>query len=241
MVSPRLRKRATLNPGSDKQAAMQTFISPIGFNTTSVTRSLLDHGIDSEDTVQLIRPATETDDDRAAEAVEDVRQLLQEIEPTISVSVEVLPHDDFENAVMTCSDLLRNANGEVVVSLSGGARDVLLPLTVAAMAHEATVTTTLGYSDIDGQVRDLELPSVRATISEGARTTLQAVDDVNSEVTLPELASGAEAVKSTITRHVTALEDAGYVTSWMEDRTKHISITVSGQLYLATLGQGKKT
>jgi CRISPR-associated protein Csa3 len=218
---------------------MQTFISPIGFNTTSVTRSLLDHGIDSGDTIQLVRPATETDDDRAAEAVEDVEQLLQEIEPTISVSVETVSHNDFENAVMTCSDLIRTADGQVVVSLSGGARDVLLPLTVATMAHEATVTTTLGYSDIDGQVRELGIPSVTTTLADGARMTLQAVADANSKATLPELASGTEAVKSTITRHVTALEDAGYVSSWMEDRIKHVSITLSGRLYLATLGQGQ--
>lgn len=214
---------------------MQTFISPIGFNTTSVTRSLLDYGIDTGDTVQLIRPATETDDNRAAEAVEDVKQLLQEIEPTISVSVETVPHDDFENAVMTCSDLLRTASGEVVVSLSGGARDVLLPLTVATMAHEAVVTTTLGYSDIDGQVRDLGLPSITTTPSEGAQTTLRAITDANSSVTLPELANDLEAVKSTITRHVAALEEAGYITAWTENRTKHVAITLSGRLYLSTI------
>lgn len=214
---------------------MQTFISPIGFNTTSVTRSLLDYGIDNKDTVQLIRPATETDDNRAAEAVEDVKQLLQEIEPTISISVETVPHDDFENAVMICSDLLKTASGEVVVSLSGGARDVLLPLTVATMAHEATVTATLGYSDIDGQVREFGLPSVSTTPSEGALETLRAVADANSSVTLSELAGNVEAVKSTITRHVSSLEDAGYVTTWTEDRSKHVSMTLSGRLYLSTV------
>jgi CRISPR-associated protein Csa3 len=214
---------------------MQTFISPIGLNTTSVTRSLLEYGIDSEDRVQLVRPATATDDNRAAEAVEDVERLLQEIEPTISVSVETVPHDDFENAVMTCSDLLRTASGEVVVSLSGGARDVLLPLTVATMAHESTVMTTLGYSDIDGQVREFGLPSVSTMPSDGALETLQAVSDANSPVTLPELADNLEAAKSTITRHISSLEDAGYVTAWTEERTKHVSITLSGRLYLVVV------
>lgn len=233
MYPERFQNAATLNLGSNKPSAMQTFISPIGFNTTSVTRSLLDYGIDTEDAVQLIRPATETDDNRATEAVEDVRQLLQEIEPTVSVSVETVPHDDFEEAVMTCSDLLRTASGEVVVSLSGGARDVLLPLTVATMAHEAAVTTTLGYSDIDGQVRDLGLPSITSTPSDGARTTLRAINDGNSPTTLPALAADLEAAKSTITRHVAALEEIGYVSTWTENRTKHIVITLSGRLYLS--------
>lgn len=214
---------------------MRTFVSPIGFNTTSVTRSLLEYGIEGEDDVQLVRPATETDNDRAAEAVADVEQLLQEIEPTITVTVETVPHDDFEAAVMRCSELLRTAAGEVVVSLSGGARDVLLPLTVATMAHDTTVATTLGYSDIDGQVREFGLPTVSTTLSDGALETLRAVADINSSTTLPQLASNLEAVKSTITRHVSSLEDAEYVTAWTEDRTKHVSITLSGQLYLATV------
>ena len=235
MFSLRLRNTATLNPGSYKRLAMPTFISPIGFNTTSVTRSLLEYGIDSGDTVQLVRPATETNDNRAAEAVEDVTQLLQEIEPTISVSVESVAHDDFADAVMTFSNLLSNASGEVVVSLSGGARDILLPLTVATMAHDEIVTTTLGYSDIDGKVRDLELPSLTETPSEGAQMTLQTVATANPPLTLPELASEVDAVKSTVTRHINSLEESGYITSWTENRTKHISLTLSGHLYLNTI------
>ncbi|WP_394296236.1 hypothetical protein [Halorubrum lacusprofundi] len=118
---------------------MQTYISPIGFNTTSVTRALITHGIGSDDAVVLVRPAKETDNDRAAEAVADVEQLFQEIEPTISVSVQRIPHNDFETAVMGCSECIQTAKGSVVVSLSGGARDVLLPLTVATMAHDQII------------------------------------------------------------------------------------------------------
>jgi CRISPR-associated protein Csa3 len=222
-----------LSSMSHNASDMRTFISPIGFNTTSVTRSLLEYGIKHEDIVQLVRPATEAD--RAAEAVTDVRQLLKKIEPTTSVTVERVPHDDFEAAVMRCSELLTTATGEVVVSLSGGARDVLLPLTVATMAHHATVATTLGYSDIDGQVREFGLPTVSTTLSDGVLNTLQKVADTTSSITLPQLANNLDAVKSTITRHISSLEDAGYVTAWTEDRTKHVSITLSGQLYLATI------
>ena len=230
-----MQERATLRYVNHNASGMQTFVSPIGFNTTSVTRSLLEYGIEDEDDVQLIRPATETDDGRAAEAVTDVKQLLQEIEPTITVTVETVPHDDFEAAVMICSNLLRTAAGDTVVSLSGGARDVLLPLTVATMAHEATMLTTLGYSDIDGQVREFGLPTVSTTVSDGALNTLRAVANTDSSVTLPQLASDLEAAKSTITRHISSLEDAEYVTARTEDRIKHVSITLSGQLYLTTV------
>jgi CRISPR-associated protein Csa3 len=212
---------------------MTTYISPIGFNTTSVTRALLNHGIDNSDVVVLIRPDQGTDDDRGAEAIADVEQLLQEIEPNISVRVEQIPHDDFETAVMQCSNIIQTADESVVVSLSGGARDVLLPLTIATMAHERDIESTLGYSDLDGQVREWPLPNVTATVSDGARETLAAIDTNGSEVSISELTERLGCAKSTITRHINALESEGLVTAWMENRTKIVSMKLSGRLHLA--------
>jgi len=212
---------------------MRTYLSPIGFNTTSVTRTLLNHGVDGNDAVVLIRPEQETDDGRAAEAVADVERLLQEIEPTIAVSVEHIPHDEFETAVMRCSDIIRTAEGAVVVSLSGGARDVLLPLTVATMAHEREIESTLGYSDIDGQVRQWAVPNITTNVSTGAQQTLAAIDATGSEVSIPELTEQRESAKSTVTRHINTLENDGFVTARMVNRTKHVSITLAGRLYLA--------
>jgi len=213
---------------------MQTFISPIGFNTTSVTRTLLAHGLNEDDSVKLLRPATETDDNRAAEAVADVEQLLKEIEPSTTVSVTRIPHDDFAAGVMTCSDLIVEAPDTVVVSLSGGARDILLPLTVATIAHDNDIQTTYGYSDIDGQARKLDLPSVTDTPSDGAHQTLIAVADAEELISVPELTTRLDNVKSTITRHISTLENDGYLTSRTKNRTKHVSITLSGKLYLTT-------
>ncbi|MUW14381.1 MarR family transcriptional regulator [Halorubrum sp. CBA1125] len=193
---------------------------------------VLDYGIAGEDTVILVRPATETDDNRAAEAVADVERLLQEIEPEISVTVRRIPHDDFETAVMGCSELIRTASGEVVVSLSGGARDVLLPLTVATMAHHGKIESTLGYSDIDGQVREWTLPDITVTPSEGAHRTLAVIGDHGAEISIPDLTDRSESAKSTITRRVNALEEDGLVTARIKDRVKYVSITFSGQLFL---------
>lgn len=213
--------------------AMQTYISPIGFNTTSVTRALINHGVEGDDTVVLVRPAEETDDNRGAEAVADVEQLLQEIAPTISVRVEEIPHDEFETAVMQCSEIIQTAESSVVVSLSGGARDVLLPLTVATLAHEQVVESTLGYSDIDGQVREWVLPNISTTPSDGQRATLAEVAESNPEISIPELTMRRDSAKSTVTRHVNELEADGFVTARTEDRTKHVSITLAGRLCLA--------
>lgn len=211
---------------------MRTYLSPIGFNTTSVTRTLITHGIGAEDVVILVRPENGTDDGRATEAVGDIEQLLHEIEPTIEVNVRRVSHNDFENAVLRCSELIKNADGSVVVSLSGGARDVLLPLTVAAIAHEREVDSTLGYSDIDGQVRDWTLPNLSAQPTDGQMETLAAINSEGPDVSIPKLTEQLEKAKSTITRHVNELASNDLVVTQLSDRTKHVSITLAGHLSL---------
>src|SRR6056297_1219036 len=113
---------------------MRTYVSPIGFNSTSVTRPVLSYGVDTDDRVVVIRPEEETDDSRAEEAIADVCRLLTEIEPAVSLSTERVPHDDFETAVLHCRDLLRAVEGELIVNLGGGARDVLVPFITAVLA-----------------------------------------------------------------------------------------------------------
>lgn len=212
---------------------MRTYVSPIGFNTTSVTRTILNYGVESGDSVVLIRPAHETDDERATEAIEDVERILHEIEPNISTVVERVPHDDFVTAVMTCSQILRDAD-QPVVNFGGGARDVLIPLTIATIAHAHEVDSALGYSDIDGQVREWELPQVTTTPSKGAYETLSLIERAGSEVSISELGQESQRAKSTITRHINQLEAEGFVTSRTSDRVKYITITLGGELCLAS-------
>ncbi|RQG93014.1 CRISPR locus-related DNA-binding protein [Natrarchaeobius halalkaliphilus] len=215
---------------------MRTYVSPIGFNTTSVTRTVLNQDLDKNDVVVLIRPEHGTDDDRASEAIADVEQLLQEIEPSVSVSIARIPHDDFSTAVMSCSDVLRAAEGSVIVNLGGGARDVVVPLTIATVAHAHEIDSMVGFSDIDGNVREWELPTIPSNTSRGATETLELIGEVSGSVSIPMLEQQCELAKSTVTRHVNQLETEGLVTSRTKDRTKHVEITLGGQLYLASSG-----
>jgi len=211
---------------------MRTYISPIGYNPTSVTRVLLDRGLEPDDTAVLLRPATGTDDDRAREAITDVERMLREIEPEVSTVVERIPHDDFPTAVLDCSDAIRAANGTVVANLSGGARDVFLPFAVAVLAHAPSIDTALAFSDIDGKVRERELPVLTADVPDSTRDTLVRIADADDGVSIPELTGRTERAKSTITRHVSQLADRGVVTTWQEGKTKHVRPTFAGRLLL---------
>jgi len=209
---------------------MRTYISPIGFNSTSVTRPVLSHGIDTDDRVVVVRPEEETDDSRAAEAINDVRRLLAEVEPDVALATERVPHDDFETSVLHCRDLLRAAQGEVIVNLGGGARDVLLPFTTAVLAELSRVDQTLFFSDIDGRVRELELPRLTVSISDSVRDTLAAIDDAGGASSIPALTESTQRSKSTVARHVDLLESNEAVKTHREGKTKHVSLTLTGRL-----------
>jgi CRISPR-associated protein Csa3 len=210
---------------------MRTYLSAIGFNSTSVTRPVLSHGIDTGDQIVLIRPDQEPDS-RAEEAIADVERLLQEIEPNIKLTTERITHDEFETAVLECSDLIRAAEGERIVSLGGGARDVLLPFAIAATTHVQLLSTALFFSDLDGTVREWSLPRLTAGVQDTTLSTLQAIAAADGSISVPELTDQTGHSKSTVTRHVTALADVDAVTTRTDGKTKFVTVTLTGELVL---------
>lgn len=211
---------------------MRTYISPIGYNSTSVTRPVLSRGIDSGDTIVLLRPASESDDSRATEAVSDVERMVTEIEPAVSLTVERIPHDDLPSAVIRCSDVIQAAEPDRIVNLGGGARDILLPFTIATLAHATRIDTVLFFSDIDGSAREWDLPLLTETPSSRACNTLSTIAAYDNDTTIPELTETLDRSKSTITRHVNELEELGAVETWREGKTKHVRSTLTGELLI---------
>jgi len=209
---------------------MRTYLSPIGFNSTSVTRPVLSRGIDTGDTVVLIRPEKGSDNSRAEEALTDVERMLTEIEPDVSLKTERIPHDDFPTAVLACSDVIRAAEPSRIVNLGGGARDVLLPFAFAATAHVPLLDTVLFFSDIDGTVREWELPRLTPVVEETTVDTLESIADVDDWVSIPDLTERTGQSKSTVTRHVTRLEQRGFVETDTRGKTKFTRVTITGRL-----------
>lgn len=213
---------------------MRTYISPIGFNSTTVTRPLLSRGIDTGDEVVLIRPDVPEDDldSRAREAIADVKRLLQEIEPNVSVATERIACDEFATAVLECSDLILAAEGERIVTLGGGARDVLVPFVTATLTHARLIDTALFFSDVDGTVDEWNLPRLTATLRETTIPTVTALKQVGGEASIPTLTDVTGQSKSTVTRHVKQLNEEGIVDVWTEGKTKHVEITLVGELLI---------
>lgn len=213
---------------------MQTFISPLGYDSTRVTRPVLRHGIESGDRIVMLRPTTagENDQHRAEEAVTDVTQMLSQVDPSIAVTVESITHDDFELAVRECLDVLDAAQGDVVVNFGGGPRELFLSFTLATLTAADRITTAYQFCDMNGSVRELTIPPLLTPIPEPAWATLELVAAADDATTIPDVTDRSERSKSTVTRHVNQLADRGLVTTWMEGKIKRVRLTLAGELRL---------
>jgi len=211
---------------------MRTYISTMGFHETRVTRPVLRHDLDNGDRVVLLRPAVEPDTDRSADAVDYVEDMLYEIAPEADVEIEGIDESDFHRAVFECCDVLEAASGEVIVNFGGGAREIFLPLTIATILYAPAVDTALQYTDVNQSVREWDVPNLTATVPSEQWSTLEAVERMSPEVSIPDLGEELDATKSTISRHVADLADEELVTTTMRGKTKHVSITLAGELLL---------
>ena len=221
--------------GTTSVQPVRTYVSPIGYNSTSVTRPVLRGGLESGDRIVLIRPEEETDEQRANEAIADVERLLGEIEPAVELDLERIPHDEFGTAVLRCGELLTDRDGRIVVNLAGGAREILIPLVVAAIAHADAIDETLLFSDVDGSVTPLDWPALPTAIPGSADETFRAIAARSGRVSVPQLTDRTAQSKSTVTRHVTALEETGLVEAELEGNTKVVEATFAGRLLFQTL------
>lgn len=211
---------------------MRTYITPIGYDTRRVTRPVIKQGLSDEDRLVLVRPEKETDTERAEQAVADVEQFLQEIEPNYELTVQRVVTDSFEDTVRECCELLDAVDPErkCILSLSGGARDVLLPLAVAALVLPGRVDAALFFSDIDNSVAEWKLPDLTASIPDRARETFAIIESSDDWCTITSIVEQTDQSRSTIIRHVNDLEAAGVVMSDSSERSKRVRSTFTGEL-----------
>lgn len=211
---------------------MQTYVSPIGYDSRRVTMPVINRGLSDEDELVLLRPGEESDTERASQTITDVEQFLQQVEPECTVTVERVVTESFKETVRSCCRILGSVDGDrdLVVSLGGGARDVLLPLTIATFVYAPRVETTLFFSDLDNSVQEWEFPNLLARIPDRTLDTFDAIVETGEWVTLTTIAESTGQSKSTVIRHVQDLEDAGIVESDTSEKAKRVRVAFTGEL-----------
>jgi len=208
---------------------MRTYVSTIGHYSPRVMRPILDNGLNANDVVVLLRPHGDTSD-RAKSAIQDVNQTVNELGPGSDIVIEKISYKSFESAVVECVDILEAAEGTVVLNFAGGPREIFLPLTIAAIARSDIVDLALQFRDIDEEIEEITLPNLMSRPSDATLDTLRSLVTINGNTTLPQIADETGKSRSTVGRHLDALEFDGAVKTWKEGKTRHVEPTLAGQL-----------
>ena len=211
---------------------MRTYLAPLGFDSRRVVRPVLSEGLDESDHVVLLQPTNGSD--QSEDAFEEVEDVLTQVVPDLKLESERLPYTDFVETTLLCTDIIQAAEGETIVVLGGGAREILLPLTVATFSNENHINTVLQVGDIDSSVRRLPFLNLRGNVSDAEAALLTDLTDLDTPLSISDIATALEKSKSTIARHVDSLDSEGFVKTTKQGRTKTAEPTDSGRIFLSS-------
>jgi CRISPR-associated protein Csa3 len=208
---------------------MTTFIATLGFDSTRVTRPVLTHGLEEQDRIVLVRPA-ETDAPRAEEAREDIRRMVTELHPDVTIETLEFNPGAFHDGVRHTARRIDDSDDVVVLVLGGGARDIYLPVAFTAFIRSDAIDTILQFSDITGSVSELDIPNFLHPPGPSTVETLETIVTEDGGVSLTIIADILDIAKSTVARHVTELEAREFVHSEMNGKRKIVYPTKQGRL-----------
>lgn len=212
---------------------MTHFISPIGFSSHRVTRSVAAYGPSTGDELVLVHPDQPDPgaQEQTEQAVVDVEQMLNGMVRSITVETRGIDTDAFDEAVDELSQLVMETQSPVVC-LGAGATDITYPLFVATLAHSDHVQSVMSYSDVNNGGAALSLPELTADIPGRAEELFlalaQRMDD--TEVNVRDLAEDIEKSEATASRRVDDLVDSGLARKERYDQSKVIELTITGRL-----------
>ncbi|AHG02905.1 MarR family transcriptional regulator [Halobacterium sp. DL1] len=164
-----------------------------------------------------------------------MEEVLTQVVPDLKLKSEHLPYTDFVETTLLCADLMQAAEGETIVVLGGGAREILLPLTVATFSNESYINTVLQVGDIDSSVRRIPRLNLRGNVSDAEAALLTDLSDLDTPLSISDIATALEKSKSTIARHVDSLESEGLIKTAKQGRTKTVKPTDSGRIFLSSI------
>lgn len=211
---------------------MRRYVSPIGFSPHLVTRPIIASGVSTGDSVEIIHPEqpSETTENRVTNAIDDVRSTLHGVVSDIDVSVYTLSTADFQTTLDRLSAIVTD-DPPPVICLGAGASDLQIPMTIVATAHQDQVVSTMMYSDLDGSATEIDIPPLTRQLPGRAQDTFTLLSEAaDSTLTLADIAAALDIDRSTAGRHITALEDRGFVETSIENRSKLSSLTKFGLL-----------
>jgi|BioPla2DNA2_1021312.scaffolds.fasta_scaffold30191_2 CRISPR-associated protein Csa3 len=220
---------------------MRTYLSPLGFDTSHIISLIVRWGIERGDRICLIRPEF-GEDTRADRAIETVREMSQKISGDISVDVLRIDNRNIESMILALLDEIRAStppflpDGNLIVSLSGGPREVLVALTTATLILAPRIHQCAIFSDIEREIEIYKPPRLPFSIDE---RTLQILADIaaHGPTSISEIARRVQVSESTASRVCAKLASEELLHVQQEKRSKVVTLQFSGNVMLKA-GEG---
>ena len=209
---------------------MKTYISLSGFDTSQILSLIVKYGIESNDTIILIRPMHKTDN-RGEATIQAVRDLSKQIDSSINVEIHRVDHHDFEGMVLSLANLIKNTSGKVITNISGGPREIFLAFTIACLSQSHRIFKSTNFSDIDRTMNEVKLPNITAAVDEKMKTILNDINE-NHPTSITEVAYRLNISESTASRQINKLLERKAVAVVQKGKTKQIQMTLTGYLLL---------
>ena len=209
---------------------MKTYISLSGFDTSQIVSLIVKYGVEKGDSIVLIRPEAETDS-RGESTVHAIKELSKQIDSSIEVQIHRVDHRDFDGMVVSLIDLLKRAQGDVVVNLSGGPREIFLAFVLACLIQSRKIYKTTNFSDIDRVMNEIALPNITLVLDERLKRVLKDVAE-NGPTSIKEIALRLKISESAISRQISELVEMKTLAINQKGKTKEIHINLTGKMLL---------
>ncbi len=197
----------------------KSFIFNMGYDISHVTSVLANEGLDDGSRVVLVKPGRR--DERQENSIEDIRNHLNSLD--VDVSLDVFPSgESFEQDVENFLDLYSRFEN-VVLSLSGGSRDLLIPMTVASV-FSGEIDETYFRSDIDSDLQKMQIPHANFDLNDSEQEILDALGKGSESV--QGIIDVTDLSRSTVYRRLGALEEKEIV----EEKEEGYRKTLTGEI-----------
>lgn len=213
---------------------MKTIISPLGFETDQLVSCIVKEGIEKRDRIIILRPEEMKEETRGESAYEDLKDIVKQVSKDIDIQKIVLNYRNFEDIVEKISKEIRNTEGEIVLNISGGPRIIIIALTVVGIFYQNKIKRVYNHSEIDKEIRAIELPSTFQPLKENEKKILRTMLE-KSPLRFKDLVERVKLSKSSVSRLVQKMEENNLVEVEGKGREKYASLTMSGRILIESV------
>ena len=210
---------------------MKTLITILGFDTSQVFAFVVKDGISKGDKVIVLRPKEDSKELRGDRAYGEIKNLLGQISPEIIVEKFVLDTLHFSQMVEEISDVFEKIEGDIIVNISGGLREIIIALTVCSILYNHKILRTYSFSRLEGETKKIELPYLASPLQDNMKNLLDILSQKGS-LLYNELTKELNLSKSSISRLAKLLQNKKLVELEDVGKEKKIHLTLTARLLL---------